>query len=80
MVGRPQRERAAMSLKEILELLLLKDWSREHLADLLGLSRNTIDRWFASKEEQRRYPSVEHVGRMRNWLTEAREETRKQPA
>lgn len=69
-----------MKLKEISELLLLKEWAREELARRLGVSRNTIDRWYSSKEDQRRYPSIIHVEKMRAWLEEARSEARKQPA
>jgi transcriptional regulator with XRE-family HTH domain len=69
-----------MRLKEILELLVLKEWTRDELADKLDLSRNTIDRWFSTKEDQRRHPSTEHVTKMRSWLAAARNETRKQPA
>ena len=74
MSGRKPRERATMSLQEISEMLMLKDWTREKLADMLDLSLNTIDRWFCKSEEQRRHPSVEHVEKMRAWLLEAREE------
>lgn len=80
MGGRPQRQRANMKLKEIRELLVLKEWSREHLAGLLQITRNTIDRWFSVEEKNQRFPSPEHVEKMRRWLNEAREETRKQPA
>lgn len=69
-----------MKLKEIKEMLVLKEWSRDELASRLGIVRNTIDRWFCVKEEQRRYPSPEHVAKMQQWLAEAREEAYKQPA
>jgi transcriptional regulator with XRE-family HTH domain len=69
-----------MTLKEIRELLLLKEWTREQLAELLGITRNTIDRWFCVREDHRRHPSPEHVERMRVWLASARDEVRKQPA
>lgn len=69
-----------MTTKEIRELLLLKEWTREELAARLGLKRNTVDRWFVAPEEQRRHPSPEHVAKMRGWLTEARDEQRRQPA
>lgn len=66
-----------MTLKEIRELLLLKEWSREELAARLGIVRNTIDRWFCARESNRRYPSPENVEQMRGWLKEAREDSRK---
>lgn len=69
-----------MRLKEILELLVLKEWTRDDLAEKLDLSRNTIDRWFCTSEEQQRHPSIEHVAKMQGWLSEARKETRRQPA
>lgn len=69
-----------MTLKEIRELLLLKEWTREELADRLGIVRNTIDKWFCVREDHRRHPSKEQVDLMRSWLSEAREEVRKQPA
>lgn len=68
-----------MTLKEIRELLVLTDWTREQLGQRLGITRNTIDRWFCVGEHQR-HPSPEHVKKMRAWLTEAREEARRQPA
>lgn len=80
MVGRKPRERTDMRLKEILELLVLKEWTRDDLADKLDISRNTIDRWFCKREDQQRHPSPEHVKKMRTWLAAAREESRKQPA
>jgi transcriptional regulator with XRE-family HTH domain len=71
-----------MTQKQIRELLVLKEWTREHLADLLGITRNSIDRWFCEREIQRRYPSKDHITRMQKWLLEARRESReeKQPA
>ncbi len=69
-----------INLKEIRELLVLKEWTREQLADLLGITRNTIDKWFCVREDHRRRPSPEHIEKMLAWLAEAREETRKQPA
>lgn len=65
-----------MRLKEILELLVLKEWSRDDLAHKLGVSRNYIDRWFCKQEEQRRHPNDEHHSKMREWLIEAREQSR----
>jgi transcriptional regulator with XRE-family HTH domain len=69
-----------MSLKEIRELLVLKEWTREQLAELLGITRNHIDRWFCVKKDQQRHPNTEHVAKMRRWLEEARDEAHKQPA
>lgn len=80
MLGRKPRERTNMHQKEILELLLLKEWSRVDLANNLGLSLNTIDRWFCKDSKHQRHPSVEHVRKMREWLSVAREEYRSQIA
>lgn len=74
--GRPPRPRLPMTLKEIRELLLLKEWSRTELGNRLGISLNTIDRWFCVREDQRRHPSPEHVEQMGVWLDEAREQSR----
>ena len=63
-----------MTQREIKEMLLLKDWDRDHLAGLLKTSRNTIDRWFCKDEKHRRYPSEQHVTKMRKWLMEARKD------
>lgn len=63
-----------MSDDEILELMQLKGWSRQDLADSLELSQNTIARWFVAPVKQRRHPSVEHVEKMRAWLKEVKEE------
>lgn len=69
-----------MTHKEIRELLLLKEWKREELAEKLGIARNTIDKWFCVRADQLRRPSPEQLELMRQWLAEAREEVRKQPA
>ena len=60
-----------MTLKEIRELMLLNDWSREDLAERLGLCRNSVARWFCSTRS-RMTPSVTACLVMRQWLTEAR--------
>ena len=78
--GRPPARRGGMTLKEIRELLVLKEWTREKLATELGVTRNFIDRWFCVREDQRRHPSPEHVEKMRAWLSEARVEAWRQPA
>jgi transcriptional regulator with XRE-family HTH domain len=78
--GRPANPRELMSQKEIRELLVLREWTREELASRLGVTRNFIDRWFCVREDQRRHPSAELVQKMRAWLEEAREEVRRQPA
>lgn len=80
MAGRPPRPRTDMKLKEVRELLVLTEWTREELAEKLGITRNTIDRWFSAEEKNRRHPSQEHVDKMRKWLNEARDEARKQTA
>lgn len=69
-----------MTLKEIRELLVLKEWTRGDLAEQLGIKSNTIDKWFIADPDQLRRPSPEHVKKMRVWLTEAREANRTQPA
>jgi transcriptional regulator with XRE-family HTH domain len=79
-VGRPPNPRDAMNLKEVRELLVLKDWTREDLASKLGITRNTIDKWFCVREDQRRHPSADLCRQMRDWLNEARDEVRRQPA
>ena len=61
-----------MSPKEIRELLVLKEWSRADLAELLGITSNTVSRWFCETEPHRRHPNHEHVEKMSAWLVEAR--------
>lgn len=68
-----------MNLREIRELLILKGWSREVLAERLGITRNTVDRWFCVREGNRRYPSANFCEVMKSWLAEAREEFKNQP-
>lgn len=68
-----------MELKAIRELLVLKEWTREELAERLGITRNTIDKWFCVREDQRRHPSADNVRDMTKWLKEARAAVR-QPA
>lgn len=80
MVGRPPGPRNIMTHREIRELLVLKEWSREELAEKLGITRNTIDKWFVENEQHRRHPSLDHVQKMRTWLAEARHECRTQLA
>lgn len=70
--GRPMRQRNPMTLKEIRLLLLLKEWSREKLAKELGITRNTVDRWFCVAPDQQRHPNPEQIDLMRAWLKEAR--------
>jgi transposase len=62
-----------MRLDEIAEMLVLNGWSRPDLAEKLGKSINTIDRWFCTKESHRRYPSQSDVEKMRAWHAAARE-------
>lgn len=69
-----------MTRKEIKELLVLKEWTRGDLAERLGITRNTVDRWFVDTEGSRRHPSQLQCDQMRAWLTDARDEVRKQPA
>ena len=76
MIKRKPKERQDMRLLEIREMLLLKQWTRDELADKLGVSRNLIDRWFCTEEKQRRRPSNNHISKMRVWLREARDESR----
>lgn len=68
-----------MQLKEIRELLVLKEWTRETLAERLKITRNTIDRWFCAAESNQRHPSPDHVKLMRAWLVEARRENQAVP-
>jgi transcriptional regulator with XRE-family HTH domain len=63
-----------MQLDEIKELMVLTGWSRQELADKLGISRNTVDRWFVEPEKQKRYPSAEHVRKMREFMRNVREQ------
>lgn len=65
-----------MTLKEIRLLLLLKEWTREELAAQLGIARNTIDKWFCVREDQRRHPSPEQIEKMREWLNEATDDSK----
>lgn len=74
-VGRPPSPRNLMTHKEIRELLVLKEWTREELAERLGLVRNTIDKWFLESENQR-HPSEECTAKMRVWLNEERAKLR----
>jgi transcriptional regulator with XRE-family HTH domain len=69
-----------MTLKQIKELMILKDWTRQDLADSLGISKNLIDRWFCKEEKNQRYPRVAECLIMKIWLNEARKESRHQPA
>lgn len=75
-VGRPTNPRLPMTLKEIRELLVLKEWTRTELAKRLGIVRNTVDRWFCATDPHRRWPNKDQVLQMRAWLAEAREATR----
>jgi transcriptional regulator with XRE-family HTH domain len=61
-----------MSLDDIAELMHLMRWSRDELCKRLDVSRNTVDRWFSIKQEQRRRPSPQDCDLMRGWLSEAR--------
>lgn len=70
--------RNLMTLQEIRELLVLKNWTREELADKLGIVRNTIDKWFIESENQR-HPSPECVEKMQQWLGDARSKLRPLP-
>ncbi len=69
-----------MTPKEIAEMMLLKEWSRQELADKLGVSQNLVARWFCATDNGHRNPSQENEAKMRQWLREARAEARKQPA
>ena len=80
MVVRPANPRSTMKLKEIRELMLHKDWEHKDLAEAVGLSTNTVDRWFCVDERHRRQPSPEVEAKMREWLKESRAEVMNQPA
>lgn len=72
MRGRKRYPEAIVNLKEIRELMLLRDWTRDNLARELGLCRNTVDRWFCAKEANKRTPGVAECRLMQQWLIEAR--------
>lgn len=80
MAGRKPLPQTDMKPKEILELLVLKEWTRPELAQRLGVSENLVYRWFCKTKASKSSPSPENVAKMRKWLAEAREEAHKQPA
>lgn len=72
MVKRDRR----MNMKEVSELMKLKGWSQADLARELEMSRAAICRWFGGEQQ----PTGPARILMRQWLSAAREESRKQPA
>jgi hypothetical protein len=60
-----------MTLAEIEDLLYLRKWSRKELGSRLGLSKNTIDRWFM---DTKWHAGPKACETMRQLLNESRQE------
>jgi DNA-binding transcriptional regulator YiaG len=58
-----------MNTKQVLELLVLKGWSKRHLAAQLCVSEDSIHRWFRA----RKVPHGPAVILLRHWLKQAKE-------
>ena len=72
MAGRKPYRVDSMVLEQATELCVLRGWTHEDLAGALGLSKNTVDRWYSTKEEQRRRPSPDAAVRVRDLLRQTR--------
>ena len=60
-----------MTLADIRELLVIKDWTYAELARELHCTKNAVARWFA-REPHSRTPSPQAQLLMKIWLNQAR--------
>ena len=66
-----------MTQKEVRELLLLKEWTRQDLANRLGVCKSLIEKWLVQPGLGcQRTITEKHAKKMRKWLTDARQECR----
>lgn len=71
-----ERGKHPVTKKDIIELMKLKGWTQAQLARELDLSEGAICRWFRGDHS----PTGPTRILLRQWLTQARDESRKQPA
>jgi transcriptional regulator with XRE-family HTH domain len=65
-----------MKRQEILELMKLRGWTQAELARRLEITEGAVSRWLTGENP----PTGPARILMRLWLSEARDEVRKQPA
>jgi transcriptional regulator with XRE-family HTH domain len=65
-----------MKVKDIRELMALRGWNQRELAAKLETEESTVSRWLRELQ----FPTGPARVLLREWLTQARDESRKQPA